>query len=761
MHLVYILYFLKRGEMMNKLVEVLLIGRSRQVDKPFTYKYNDEIFVGQRVVVPFGRGNSTAQGLVVFVEKYDIEVLNKKNIDENLIKSIISITHHEPLFTDESMKLAKWIAKETLSSEIEAMELFFPKGEGTSLKQRQLIKLISLEDARSYKEGLRKNAKVAIAILNLIIENENIYLDEIIKATSSSARELVKKLKENSIIDIVQEEVIEKLKEDYIITHKDIELNLEQEKALELILSDEKPCLLYGVTGSGKTEVYIKLIKMVLSDEKEAIVLVPEISLTPQTISRFRNVFGDKIAVMHSRLSEREKQGQWQLMKSGRAKVVIGARSALFVPFTNIGAIIVDECHEDSYKSENTPRFDGVDLAVKMGELYKAKVVLGTATPTITQLYKANSGQYALAILENRGNQSAKPIVEIVNMNKERKLKSAVLSRRLIGEIQRSLDEKNQSIIFLNRRGFANFLRCDGCGYVHTCKNCDISLNYHKTTNSFVCHYCGYKEPYSEVCPSCKDGKMIYSGVGTQQVEEALKENFPQAKIARMDRDTTKIKGQHQSILTEFKEKRIDILLGTQMIGKGLDFPNVTVVGIINGDLGLKFPDYRSREKTFAMLNQVVGRAGRGSQEGVAIIQTYEPNNPIYQYIIQDDFASLYIQDLAMRKQFLYPPFANIIRILATSPNPEAAATTAQKIKDGIFHLLKKREVEQKILGPTPCLVNKVEGRYRWQIIIKVANENDYDIIKNIIGYLLSSKRSVVVSSDAFVSIDVNPKTMI
>ncbi|MGL5439950.1 MAG: replication restart helicase PriA [Filifactoraceae bacterium] len=746
---------------MRSLVEVLLIGRSRQVERPFTYVCDEEIIIGQRVEVSFGRGKSIAKGLVVGVEQYNDENLIARDIDEKLLKNIISITHREPLFTDKSMSLAKWIAKETLSSEISAMELFFPKGEGISLKRKKFIKLISLDEILRYKDALRKNAKIALTVVETIIEKDSLYLEELINKVGAGARESVKKLENLGIIKVIDEEFIPRVNDNYSLEHKDIFLNDEQEAVKESILLSKKPCLLYGVTGSGKTEVYIKLIRDVLTQGKEAIVLVPEISLTPQTISRFRNVFGDMVGIMHSRLSEREKLGQWQLVKSGKVKVVIGARSALFVPFRNLGIIIVDECHEDSYKSENSPKFDGVDLAVKMGEVYKAIVVLGTATPTINQLYNGKIGKFTLLYLRNRGNKSSKPIVEIINMNKERKLKNSVLSSRLVEEIGRGLLDGNQSIVFLNRRGFANFLRCDECGYVHVCKNCDISLNYHKSTNSFVCHYCGYKEPYEEKCPSCAEGNMVYSGVGTQQVEEALREKFPTARIVRMDRDTTKLKGQHESILRDFKEENIDILLGTQMIGKGLDFPKVTVVGVINGDLGLKFPDYRSREKTFAILNQVVGRAGRGNVEGKALIQTYEPDNPIYRYIADDDFESLYSQEVAMRKQFFYPPFANIIRVLASSINPKSAATTAQRLKDGICHFLDKKNIDQKILGPTPCLINKVEGKYRWQIIIKVINNDEYDIIKEIINYLISIKRNVVISSDAFVSIDINPKNMI
>lgn len=743
------------------IVDVLLIGSSKFTSRRYTYLSNIDIKIGQRVTIPFGKGNKNNFGLVVNIEKYTEEELSKRNLDRESLKYIIDIIDEEQLFTEKSMELAKWISKQTMSSEIEAMELFFPKGEDVNFKSEKIIILKDEEKAQKYIEKLRANAKTSKSVTEKIIAEKEIHLKEITKEYGDSSRNIIRKLREENIIDIFEKKIKTEIKSIFNIDNKIVKFTDEQQYALEKISKSDKPILLFGVTGSGKTEVYMQSIKKEIEEGKEAIVLVPEISLTPQTIGRFKNIFGNHIAVMHSGLSKTEKKEQWEKMKSGEAKLVIGPRSALFAPFKNIGIIVIDECHEDSYKSDTNPKYDTIEVALKMAEIYKTKLILGSATPTVDQMIMAKEKKLELVKLSHRAGNAQMPKIEIIDMLKEKKYGNrSILSTKLIREIDTALKENNQIMLFLNRRGFANLIRCENCGYIKKCKNCDISLVYHKNSNKMVCHYCGYSEEYDNICPECHE-KMYNMGIGTQQVEEEIKKIFPKAKISRMDKDTTKEKGSYEKILEDFKNKNTDILIGTQMISKGHDFPNTTLVGIINADETLKFPDYRSTERTFALISQVAGRCGRGDKEGKAIIQSYEPDNPVYQYIINNEYEEFIKNENFIRKQYEYPPYSNIIRIICSSQNEISAGESVQKLKDGIQYLLKKSNINISILGPNPCMISKIDNKYRWQIMMKISDDKKLEKTKEIIQYLTTIKRSIMINKDVIVNINLNPKNMI
>ena len=623
------------------------------------------------------------------------------------------------------------------------------------------------EDLDKVLETVSKGAPKQREILNFISKNPAIMLKDLMTQTNSSLS-TVRALEEKELV-VIDEREMDRLEfDESIAEYKKIKLSEKQKICVDTVYEDyiggeNKSYLLHGVTGSGKTEVYLQLIEKMLELDKQAIALVPEISLTPQTVERFVGRFGDNVAILHSRLSLGERYDEWRKIKEGRAQIAVGARSAIFAPFSDLGVIIIDEEHDSSYKSSMNPKYDTIAVAQKRCEIEGGVLLLGSATPSMETYYQATKGDIELLTLPDRANQKELPPMDVVDMKEELQIgNKSIFSRKLYEGIIRNLKNKQQTILFLNRRGFSTFVSCRACGYVAKCDSCDISLTYHNSSNNLRCHYCGLSKQVPKTCPECGSIYFRHFGIGTQKVEEIVKETFPSARVSRMDVDTTSTKGSHERILTKFKKGDIDILIGTQMIAKGLDFPNVTLVGIIAADTSLNLPDFKSSERTFQLLTQVGGRTGRGELDGTVVLQTYEPEHYSIEMAKDHNFRGFYEKEIGLRKAFGYPPFTNIINLVFSSKDEQQA----MGISDDIFLKLTKimsKDIKdydlQNILGPNPSLIYKVKDRFRYQIIVKCAHE-ELEIIKKIIKKVCIIDRGKKFK-DAKINIDINPTSIL
>lgn len=709
------------------------------IDKTFTYKINKEqlplLKVGMRVVVPFGK--QTLEGFVLKIyENKDVSL-------ENKLKEIISIVDTYPILNEELLTLGKYISKTTLCSLMTSYQAMLPK----ALKAKKKVNMTPKYDTYicinygMYNNDIKFNASQE-KILELLKENKKVKKEVLNKISVSSVNTLLKK-------NILLEEKEENYRYNLINEEKiKFNLNEEQQKVYKEIfnsINTNETFLLYGVTGSGKTNVYMKVIEDVIKNNKTAILLVPEISLTPQIIKRFTSYFSN-IAVLHSGLSDGEKYDEWRKINEGKVNIVIGARSAIFAPLKNIGVIIIDEEHSQTYKQENNPRYNAIDIAKERCKYHNCPLILGSATPSLESFARAKKNVYKLLELKNRYNNNTMPKVEIIDMNKEFKKASGYFSNTLIDQIKETLERKEQVILFLNRRGYSSFLTCSSCGYVEKCPNCDISLTYHKSSNMLRCHYCGYATKRKKLCPKCQEEFKDY-GIGTEKVEEELKSLIKDAKIIRMDVDTTTTKNAHSKIINSFLEEKYNILVGTQMIAKGLDFPNVTLVGVLNADIGLNFPDFRSSETTFSLLNQVLGRSGRGNKEGKVLIQTFNPEHYAITYTKNHDYLGFYNEEMKIRKILKYPPYYYICSIKIISKDYNLASKSSYDV----VNYLKQNIKNEIILGPSVCNVFKLNNNYRFQIIIK------YKDVNNILEYLNNIEHHYFNKKDIKVEIDFNP----
>ena len=709
------------------------------IDKTFTYKINKEqlslLKVGMRVVVPFGK--QTLEGFVLKIyENKDVSL-------ENKLKEIISIVDTYPILNEELLTLGKYISKTTLCSLMTSYQAMLPK----ALKAKKKVNMTPKYDTYicinygMYNNDIKFNASQE-KILEILKENKKVKKEVLNKISVSSVNTLLKK-------NILLEEKEENYRYNLINEEKiKFNLNEEQQKVYKEIfnfINTNETFLLYGVTGSGKTNVYMKVIEDVIKNNKTAILLVPEISLTPQIIKRFTSYFSN-IAVLHSGLSDGEKYDEWRKINEGKVNIVIGARSAIFAPLKNIGVIIIDEEHSQTYKQENNPRYNAIDIAKERCKYHNCPLILGSATPSLESFARAKKNVYKLLELKNRYNNNTMPEVEIIDMNKEFKKASGYFSNTLIDQIKETLERKEQVILFLNRRGYSSFLTCSSCGYVEKCPNCDISLTYHKSSNMLRCHYCGYATKRKKLCPKCQEEFKDY-GIGTEKVEEELKSLIKDAKIIRMDVDTTTTKNAHAKIINSFLEEKYNILVGTQMIAKGLDFPNVTLVGVLNADIGLNFPDFRSSETTFSLLNQVLGRSGRGNKEGKVLIQTFNPEHYAIAYTKNHDYLGFYNEEMKIRKILKYPPYYYICSIKIISKDYNLASKSSYDV----VNYLKQNIKNEIILGPSVCNVFKLNNNYRFQIIIK------YKDINNILEYLTNIEHHYFNKKDIKVEIDFNP----
>jgi primosomal protein N'' len=543
------------------------------------------------------------------------------------------------------------------------------------------------------------------------------------------------------------------------------DLTAEQETAVNAITpaireKEHKTFLIHGVTSSGKTEIYLRVIEECIRLGKTVIMLVPEITLTTQTIERLIGRFGsDDIAVLHSRLSNGERYDEWMRIRKGQVKIVIGARSAVFAPLSNLGAIILDEEHETTYKSDMTPKYDTIEVAVKRAELNQAVVLLGSATPSLTSFYKTETGEYERIILRERYNKAPMPSVEIVDMREELKRgNKSIFSVSLYQEIKKNLELKRQVILFLNRRGYSTFVSCRTCGFVMKCRECGISLTYHKTRNEAICHFCGYHEKLPLVCPECHGKYIKHFGTGTEKVEEVTKEMFPEFIVDRLDLDTTTKKGSIDRILNNFKKGKTNILIGTQLVAKGLDFANVGLVGIVSADISLNIPDFRSAERTFQLITQAAGRAGRGNDPGKVLIQTYTPDHYSILAAADHDYSAFYKAETIIRNQLGYPPYSDLMQVVISSENEKESFTEIKRVAE-TFVQMAGNEEKRYVLGPQPASMQKIKGLYRYQIFIKCipGKRKTYSKILNEIKLSISMSRNAKHS----ISIDVNPYSLV
>lgn len=667
------------------------------------------------------------------------------------IKYISSILDDIPILTRDDLKLVDFLRENYLCKYIDAIRTIIPSGLSKGIKNKKKTVIVFNKEL----DGKLKDKDNYVKIVNLIKEKDGeLTKSEIINDYSLSSYSL-NKLIENGYL-LTEDRVVYRYNtRSYIEESKNV-LNDEQKNAFNKILnSDKKGFLLKGVTGSGKTEVYMNLVGETLKEGKSAIVLVPEISLTPQMIERFKGRFGKNVALFHSKLSQGERFDEWYRIKKGEARLVVGARSAIFLPLDNLGIIIIDEEHENTYKSEQNPKYLTKEVAKFLSEIKGCKYILGSATPSIETYYEALNGKLELVEIKNRVSNRPLPQMEIVDMREELKSRNlSLLSRSLYNEMKETLERKEQIILFLNRRGFSSFVSCRSCGYVFKCPECDLSMTYHKN-GYLICHYCGRAQREQKVCPECGSKYVKFFGAGTQRVEEEVKKYFPKARVMRMDVDTTRNKDSHENIYNAFKSGEGDVLIGTQMVSKGLDFKNVTLVGVLAADISLNIPDYRSSERTYQIITQVAGRAGRGEKKGKVVIQTYTPNSLSLQYAIENNYNDLYNEEIKVRKIMNYPPFSTIFLINSISKDERKLKEFMNKVGESLRKLLDSRENIQ-ILGPVPCIITKLKDNYRWQIIIKGNLDNKLKLkIKDILYELNKS-----VYNEIRISMDINPNNM-
>jgi primosomal protein N' (replication factor Y) (superfamily II helicase) len=744
---------------MNHIVaSVAVSNTTRDYDKQYSYLIPEEIenliIPGIRVSVPFGRKNRTRVAYVLEIKKSD---------SVNNLKKINNIIDSTPLIGKEMIELASWMKKYYICTYSDAFRCMLPPD--NKAKKSKAAFLAVDEDMVDEQINCGSIRTIQqIKVLKLLLKNKYMAVADIVRYSGVS-RGVLDTLRKNGFID-----------------YREIEVNrnpyayrkINRTSALKLTTAQQyvmkgiseiyerqifEEILLYGVTGSGKTEVYLQLIEKIIADNKQAIVLVPEIALTPQMVERFKGRFGDEVAVLHSRLSVGERYDQWNLIKKGKIKVVVGARSAVFAPLEKIGIIIIDEEHENSYKSETTPKYHAADIAVKRCRYNNALVVYGSATPSVTTYYRAVNGRIKYFELKDRVNKIALPKVNVVDMREElAKGNRSIFSNKLKEEIKKNISLKQQTILFMNRRGHSSFVLCRNCGYTLKCENCSVSLTYHTDGNRLICHYCGLTYKMPTVCPKCKSSYIRQFGAGTQKIEEEVKKAFPGCSNLRMDSDTTGFKNSHEQILTKFRNENIDILIGTQMVAKGHDFPNVTLVGILAADSLLNIGDYRASERAFQLITQAAGRAGRDKLPGRVVIQTYNTDDFSIQAACSHDYKSFYRQEIKVRKNLGYPPYTNISTVVLSGLNDKAVQNGTYLVIKHINKLFRGWEKKVEMLGPVRAPIQKIKNRYRWRVVIKC---NDVEKLTDVLTSVLDVCYKIVAKNGVDIGVDINPVNML
>ncbi len=692
---------------------VIVDVRAEAVNRIFQYAipapYRNTIEVGHRVLVPFGHRK---------VEGYVVELSSQLQVDADKLRELLDLLDPEPIILPSLVSLAKWMEQTYVGLLSESLQYMLPPAsrygkERVGTKSAQLVTLLERDPE------LKKNATAQRRILDILRKKPEILAAELVSMAKTSHATL-QALESQGIIALSTTALERRIQWDDI-PDPSLILTDEQRRAVDQIQSEiagkRRSVLLHGVTGSGKTEVYLNVIADVIQSGKQAIVLVPEIALTPQTLNRFAARFGERVSLLHSGLSLGERYDQWWKTYRGEVDVIVGARSAVFAPTPNLGLIVLDEEHEGTYKQEEgSIRYHTRDVAIKRCSLVKGQVILGSATPALESYHKALHGEYELAELTERAEKQPLPAVRVVDMREQfERGNRSMFSTDLQEALSRLVGTDNQGIILLNRRGFSRFVLCRECGEVLECPNCQVSLTYHQGDARLHCHYCLHREPLPKSCPKCASRFLRQFGVGTEQVEEVLQKDFPDLKTVRLDADTTRRKGAHASILKQFGLGKAQVLIGTQMVAKGLDFPNVTLVGVLSADLSLNFPDIRAAERTFQLLTQVAGRSGRGDKSGNVIIQSYDPTHFAIGAAQNHDFLDFYRKEIGFRRNLGYPPFRQLTRVLCSGLRVE----TEESVGRFYNYFLSQGFPAQDIFGPSPAPIGRIQGRYRWQILLK------------------------------------------
>lgn len=744
-----------------KIIEVAVENTTQSFDRLFSYIVPDDLCAvvrcGVRVQIPFGKSNAKRNGFVCKVNTYG------KDEDCKHLKKISCVVDKEPLLNDDMLELAFWMKKRYNCTFFKILKTFLPNKifNNSIEKTINTYKICNECDMSTVKLSAKQKI-----VYDLLLEKGEITLKEITYFTGFTSS-VVQALLKKGVIICVKSQQSQLLIDNMMhpVKQSNITLTNEQQKVYDELCEKYKAdksavSVLYGVTGSGKTSVFMKLIDDVIADGKSVIVMVPEIALTPQMISIFVDKFGKNIAVFHSALSDKERLAQWDLVHKNIAKIVIGTRSAVFAPVKDLGLIIIDEEQEGSYKSDFSPKFHARDIAKFRVAQNKSLLLLSSATPSLSTFFFAQSGVYSLHKLTHRFAKAKLPEVAIVDMNRELDNGNTTqISSLLLEKLRENIKNQKQSIILLNRRGYNTFVACRICSEVVSCPNCSISLIYHKANNRLLCHYCGYSVEMLDECPSCHEKHLRFSGMGTQKAEDDLLRLLPGVRVLRMDTDTTMAKSSHEQAFGKFRNKEYDIMIGTQMIAKGLDFPDVTLVGVLSADQHLFSDDFRSYERTFSLLTQVIGRSGRAGGDSLAIIQTNTPENQLIRLAANQDYEKFYDTEIKMREAMLYPPFVDICEVSFSCEDEGKVDAASQKF----LQLLKSaftadREVPVKIFGPSKASIYKVSNKYRYKILIKCKNnikfrEKLYGTLK-----LFEKDRSFLRVT---VSIDINPENII
>ena len=748
-----------------KIAKILINTSVKTLNKVYDYKIPEALEelaeIGKRVEVSFGRGKNKEEGVIVkIIEETEEEVANR----QYRLKEISAILDEVSYIDEERLKLAKYMSYVYFCNVYDCLKLMFPPGTASKnsskslqTKQDTVIKLIKSADEimQDIENEVIKSAK-HIQLLTFLLYNDYVLVSDVIEGLGIS-RSVIHTVEKNGYI------LLEKVdKQNDLLKIDEVERTQaqvptpEQKKVIDTIgsyLFDEKyrQCLIYGVTGSGKTEVYLQLIEKVLIQGKKAIVLVPEIALTYQTVTRFVARFGNHIAILHSKMTIAQRKDEYKRIREGKVDIVIGARSAIFAPITNLGLVIIDEEHDSSYYSQTTPKYSTKDIASYICKINDANLVLGSAAPEITTYYKAQSGAIDLFELTTRPGVATLPQIELIDMRQERATgNTSIFSMALKEEIKKNIERKEQTMLFLNRRGYSAYLSCKDCGYIFKCPNCDVSMTYHKSNNLLLCHYCSHVEKNVQACPQCGSSNISSATIGTQKVEEELKEIYPQMSILRMDADTTISRDSHQKILDQFKTENINVLVGTQMISKGHDIANVTLVGILGVDSLLAMNDYSASEKAFSNIYQVAGRAGRSTLPGRVIIQTSDPQNYILQTIADNNYKAFFEAELEYRKNFGYPPFLDIVLFELVGNQFDVVKQEATRL---YYILMEQNENLYRVFSPRSPYIQKINNKYRVNIIMKTKlSTKVYNRIYEKIAIFQKNKKSNI-----FLSVTRNP----
>lgn len=701
--------------MKERYADIIVDISHEKVDRPFQYKIPltlmDVIAPGVRVHVPFGRSNQDKVGYVV-------DVSEKTDYPADKLKEITSVDEKGISAEGRQIQIAYWLKRQYGSTMITALKTVLPvKQKLKRPEKKKIVRCVSAEELPAVIRICSQKHQVAkVRVLEALFTEEELPY-ELVRQKLNVAPATLQALEKQGYLRIERESYYRNpvrqmsREEDRPCLHE-IQTHIIDEVAADYQAGNPGTYLVHGVTGSGKTEVYLGIIERMIAMGKQAIVLIPEIALTYQTLLRFYKRFGDRVSVINSTLSMGEKYDQIERAKAGEIDVIIGPRSALFTPFANLGVIVMDEEHEGSYKSESSPKYHARETAIQIASLYGASVVLGSATPSLEAYYRASLGQYKLYEMKSRPQGSVLPRVCTVDLREELKQGNrSVFSRKLRGLMEERLREKEQIILFLNRRGYAGFVSCRACGHVMKCPHCDVSLSEHRN-GQLVCHYCGYEEPKKMKCPSCGSKYLMGFKAGTEQIEEAIHREFPEARVLRMDADTTRTKESYEKILSAFADEKADILVGTQMIVKGHDFPNVTLVGVLAADLSLNQNDYRAGERTFQLLTQAAGRAGRGDKPGEVVIQTYQPEHYSVVHAAKQDYAGFYEEEIAYRDFMQYPPVAHMLAVLIISQIQEQGQSLSEEMTTLVNEEMKDRQ-GLHVIGPAEASIGKLNDLYR------------------------------------------------